>query len=549
MHFLRNAKFSWPNTSIATRLYFVVGIMGLLIVLELVTLRFAMGKLSAVRAFVGGESLWSKAQKNAVFRLQRFGVTKDEKDYEAFLMYLQIPEGDREARRELFKPNPDMKVVHQGFLKGHIHPDDIPPMVHLLQNFYWVKQLKTALDVWANADFVLAELIDAAKQYHDAIKKGQTTKANVIMDRIKAINEDLTFLEENFSNALGEGSRYLEGLVLFLLTIAVITVEAVGLGLAFLTSRGISRDLNGLSQAAERIGSGDFSTVVQVNSKDEIGQLAMAVKSMGQMLKKSYGGLEAVVAERTAELSNLAQENARLYEQTSAALKRRDEFLSIASHELKTPITSMLLQAQLLLRVQDPSGQPERFLKFANLMERQLKRINQLVEEMLDTSRIDLSKLSLHLEKVDLSLLVKEICDRFQPQFTLANTPLACRIKDSVEGNFDSYRMEQVITNLLSNALKYAPATPVTVTLEKTDGEALLSVTDEGPGISPEDQEKIFNRFERSASVREITGLGIGLYISKAIVEAHGGQVRVESAPLKGAKFLVSIPLQGNGGA
>src|ERR1700722_14012122 len=115
----------WKNISIAKKLYFVVGIMALLIGGELVTLRFAMRNLSAARAFVGGESLWSKAQKNAVFNLQRFGITKNEKDYEAFLEALKVNEGDHQARIELFKENPDMKLMREGFLQGHIHPDDI----------------------------------------------------------------------------------------------------------------------------------------------------------------------------------------------------------------------------------------------------------------------------------------------------------------------------------------------------------------------------------------------------------------------------------------
>src|ERR1700693_2034265 len=115
----------WKNVSISKKLYFVVGLMALLIGGELFTLRFAMRNLSAARAFVGGESLWSKAQKNAVFSLQRFGLTKNEKDYEAFLEALKVNEGDHQARLELFKEKPDATLLREGFLQGHIHPDDI----------------------------------------------------------------------------------------------------------------------------------------------------------------------------------------------------------------------------------------------------------------------------------------------------------------------------------------------------------------------------------------------------------------------------------------
>src|ERR1700691_1538310 len=112
----------WRNVSIAKKLYFVVGIMAFLIAGELLTLRFAMKNLSAARAFVGAEGLWSKAQKNAVFSLLRYGITKNEKDFKSYLTYLQIPEGDHKARLELKKKNPDLSIIRKGFLAGHVHP-------------------------------------------------------------------------------------------------------------------------------------------------------------------------------------------------------------------------------------------------------------------------------------------------------------------------------------------------------------------------------------------------------------------------------------------
>src|SRR5436309_2924655 len=126
----------WKNVSIAKKLHFVVGIMAVLIGGELVTLRFAMRKLSAARAFVGAESLWSKAQKNAVFSLQRFGLTRNEEDYQAFLKFLKVNEGDHRARMELQNANPDMAKVRQGFREGHVHSEDIDPIVDLIRRFY-----------------------------------------------------------------------------------------------------------------------------------------------------------------------------------------------------------------------------------------------------------------------------------------------------------------------------------------------------------------------------------------------------------------------------
>src|SRR5581483_9051453 len=131
----------WKDISISRKLYTVVGIMGVLILGELFILSFAMGKLSGVRAFVGGESLWSKAQKNAVISLERFSASHDERDYQAFLRALEVPEGDHQARLELLKKSPDMEVIRQGFLKGGIPEADIAPMVDLIRKFHWVSYL------------------------------------------------------------------------------------------------------------------------------------------------------------------------------------------------------------------------------------------------------------------------------------------------------------------------------------------------------------------------------------------------------------------------
>lgn len=527
--------------SISTRLYFVVGIMGLLIILELLTLRFAMAKLSAVRAFVGGESLWSKAQKDATFSLQRYAFTKDERDFENFMGFLSIPEGDRRARIELSKPNPDLEVVRGGFRQGQIHEEDLNSVIDLLQRFYWVEHLDRAIQAWKAADESLAMLVAEGKSYREAVRQNDLEVAAAAMERIKVLNENLTKLEAEFSSALGEGSRYLENLVLFLLTAAVITVEFIGLSLAIATARSISRGLAELNQAAQKIGAGDFSVNVVPRSNDELGELSIAVNQMGALLQKSYRELEERVRERTSELASMAAENARLYREAENSLRRRDEFLSLASHELKTPITSMLLQAQMQRKIQNSNQDNNK--KFSSFIEWQLLRINNLVDEMLDTSRIDLSKLSLRHEEVSLSELLTEVCLRFEPQFQQAGMKLTIDIEPGIEGTFDVHRIEQVITNLFTNALKYAPKKPLHVSLRRVDSNALIRVRDHGRGIAIEDQHRIFGRFERGNDPGKTSGLGIGLYIVRAIAQSHGGEIWINEEVSEGAEFVVTLPL------
>ena len=165
---------------------------------------------------------------------------------------------------------------------------------------------------------------------------------------------------------------------------------------------------------------------------------------------------------------------------------------------------------------------------------------------MLDISRISSGKLDMNLKPIDLSELVKEIFHRFAAQLASAGIEVVFDLAPDVVGRWDGDRLEQVFTNLIINGMRYAPARPFHVTLQTTGREALFRMRDHGPGIPPERQDRIFNRFERFVSASEVSGLGLGLYISKQIVEAHQGSIRVESLPGAGAEFVVTLPMQQN---
>ena len=226
-------------------------------------------------------------------------------------------------------------------------------------------------------------------------------------------------------------------------------------------------------------------------------------------------------------------------------IKSRDEFLSIASHELKTPLTSMKLNLEFIIR-QIEKGETDTGKIAAAIMktDKGLNRITSLVDDMLDMSRIQSGKLTLDKVEANLSKIVTEEFERFKPQFEMAGVPAPIlRVEENIIGRFDVFRMDQVVTNLLSNSLKYGDGKPVQVQLSRKDNSALLTVIDQGVGISEENQLKIFNRFDRGASPKEIAGLGLGLSIVEEIVKSHSGKIWVESTVGKGSIFYVEIPL------
>lgn len=229
------------------------------------------------------------------------------------------------------------------------------------------------------------------------------------------------------------------------------------------------------------------------------------------------------------------------------ALISRDQFLSIASHELKTPLTSLKLQAQLTLRSLE-LNRPitlERQISMANQTSDLVGRLTRLIDDMLDVSRIRTGKLKLDKSEHDLGDIVREVVFRMSILFEAAGIPVpSIKVKDQLIGEWDRFRLEQVIGNLLTNAIRYGRGSPVRITLARDDAKAILSVKDEGYGIGEEDLTRIFGRFERAINSAEVSGLGLGLFISKEIVESHGGKIWVESERGKGSTFYVELPIK-----
>jgi signal transduction histidine kinase/Na+/proline symporter len=252
------------------------------------------------------------------------------------------------------------------------------------------------------------------------------------------------------------------------------------------------------------------------------------------------------LAVELARRLSLAVENARLYQQAAEAIRLRDEFLAVASHELKTPLTPLRLKIQTLERLVargDLARVPQE--KLAQLFggaENQVVRLVGLVDDLLDVTRLTTRRLHLRPEPVDLRAMVVDVVERHANDAAQARCAVAIREGPPVAGDWDRLRLEQVLTNLLMNAFKYAPGTRVDVAVEGDLRRARLEVRDEGPGIAPADQERIFRPFERAVRLLEVSGFGLGLYIVRQIVEAHGGTIALESDVGRGTTFRIELP-------
>lgn len=275
----------------------------------------------------------------------------------------------------------------------------------------------------------------------------------------------------------------------------------------------------------------------KVNVFVELYRQRKAMKEQVVALEQSRREQEILLQQLEATRSELEQ-----------AVRMRDDFMSIVAHEVRTPLNGLILETQLrkmhLARDNAAAFSLDKVRAMVERDERQIKSLIRLIEDMLDVSRIRTGKLSIRPTRFNLTTLVQGLLHNFQPQIAAAECSLICTAEPLVEGLWDEFRIEQVVSNLLTNALRYGGKSPIEVRVYKTADHACVEVQDHGIGISEENQQRIFQQFERVSSKAVASGLGLGLFISEQIVTAHGGTITVNSRLNEGALFRVCLPLQ-----
>jgi signal transduction histidine kinase len=281
---------------------------------------------------------------------------------------------------------------------------------------------------------------------------------------------------------------------------------------------------------------------VPIRSKDRLlGAMTLYHQEGGR--RHTHDDLE--VAGELARRFAAAIDNAQLFRIVQHAVRLRDDFLATAGHELRTPITSLMLYVQALLkqtRALEAGQAPPRLVQHLERTESQVARLTLLVNQLLDVSLIGSGRLALRLEAVALRGLVLDVVERYESRHG-AGASVHVLVPESLEGSWDRLRLEQIVANLVSNAMKYGDGSPVTVAAHEEAGVATLSVHDEGIGIPLQHHERIFGRFERAVAHGHYGGIGLGLWITRQLVESMGGTIGFESHPGEGTTFTVRLPV------
>ncbi|KNH29640.1 histidine kinase [Pseudomonas syringae] len=277
----------------------------------------------------------------------------------------------------------------------------------------------------------------------------------------------------------------------------------------------------------------------KVNVFVDLYRQSKAMKHQVEALEQSRREQEALLKQLQNTQNELEQ-----------AVRMRDDFMSIVAHEVRTPLNGLILETQLrqmhLARDNAAAFTLDKMHAMVDRDERQIKSLIRLIEDMLDVSRIRTGKLSIRPSRFDLVQLVNNLLQNFAPQVEAAESSVTLTAEQPVMGHWDEFRIEQVISNLLTNALRYGAKSLIDVRVYNQDGQAWVEVQDRGIGISEENQQRIFQQFERVCAKAVVAGLGLGLFISEQIVAAHGGSITVESRIGEGALFRVCLPLQEN---
>ena len=274
----------------------------------------------------------------------------------------------------------------------------------------------------------------------------------------------------------------------------------------------------------------------KVNVFVDLYRQSKAMQQQVEALEQSRREQQALLAQLQTTQNELEQ-----------AVRMRDDFMSIVAHEVRTPLNGLILETQLrkmhLARDNAAAFTLEKMHAMVDRDERQIKSLIRLIEDMLDVSRIRTGKLSIRTTRFDLAQLVRNLLQNFAPQIDAAESSVSLVADQPVEGDWDEFRIEQVVSNLLTNALRYGAKGLIEVRVYAEDGQARVEVRDHGIGISEENQRRIFQQFERVSAKTAVAGLGLGLFISEQIVAAHGGFISVESKINEGSLFRVCLPL------
>ncbi len=406
----------------------------------------------------------------------------------------------------------------------------------------------------SNPNLVLADTnLEALPQVHDAlasaapsdgvVTNGRDPQGTEVLSAFESVDPPgwRVFVEEPLSEAFAPIQA-----AIWRTAVLLVVFLLVAIATSVLLARNLARPIEAVQVAAAKLGSGSLDQRIEVSSRDELGALAGEFNQMAAQLQASHDGLEQKVQERTHELASALAELDDKGRELEIASRHKSEFLANMSHELRTPLNaisgfSQVLRKGLVGEVNDKQ------IEYLDDILAASRHLLSLIDDVLDLAKVEAGQIELQIAPFFLPttlergvVIVREQAARDEGiRISLSTDPDV----DMVVG--DERRIRQVVFNLLSNAVKFTPVGgAIEVTAERVQGEVRVSVGDDGPGIAPEDRERIFEEFQQAAAGKQQgEGTGLGLALSKRLVELHGGHIWVDSEVGRGSRFVFTLPV------
>ncbi|HWU44101.1 MAG TPA: response regulator, partial [Bdellovibrio sp.] len=408
---------------------------------------------------------------------------------------------------------------------GQHAPEDIPKIANFVYRFHKAPYIDHAIEAWEKADEKIDQLKIVGKEIAKSVQ-GQTSSRplNDLLSEVDKLNRELTFYENDFSQTLGVGSRWLEKLLTFTLFFAIFTVEAIGILLAVAFNRNLSRSLSEINEAAKEIGSGALTGPIPVRSNDELGQLATTLNKMTRDLEVNV--MERLRAENASQIKTL--------------------FLANMSHEIRTPLGVIIGLTEFL---KDPEISWEDRLKYIQIIETTGRNLTRIINDILDISKVESGHLQIEKNNVNLEGLLQEISSMMRVKALGSGNHFEICKENQIPAEIftDRNRLQQILVNLINNANKFTHNGEIKILYGRRGSYVYFDVKDNGIGISPQSQPKLFQYFSQidSSSTRQYEGTGLGLALSKKIAQSLGGDViLLESRAGKGSTFRATIALE-----